>query len=115
MPHLRLAANKQTGVCYAITVEGLELPVIDITHPAFAEAVLTDADLQARFLRFLTRSPFRRLPKFLRQRLMARMMRGSLVGQVMQQARGTFVSGTSTYIMKLGPGMLGTVSTRSID
>jgi len=28
--------NKRTGVCYALTDDGLELPVVDITHPAFA-------------------------------------------------------------------------------
>ena len=28
--------NKKPGVCYAVTDDGLELPVIDITHPAFA-------------------------------------------------------------------------------
>ena len=28
--------NNKAGVCYAITDEGVELPVIDVTHPAFA-------------------------------------------------------------------------------
>jgi len=29
--------NKQQGVCYALTDDGVELPVIDITNPAFSE------------------------------------------------------------------------------
>lgn len=28
--------NKLPGVCYAVACDGLELPVIDITHTAFA-------------------------------------------------------------------------------
>jgi hypothetical protein len=28
--------NKKDGVCYAATREGVELSVVDVTHPAFA-------------------------------------------------------------------------------
>lgn len=115
MPNLLLETNKYPSVCYAVTPDGLELPVIDITHPAFAEPVLSDAELQAKFAAFLTRSPLRRLPKFLRTALYARMMRGSLVGKIMRQARDTFVPGTSTYLMKLPPEMLGAAYAKPTD
>ncbi len=39
-------AHKRFGVSYAVTDDGLELPVIDVTHPAFAIAP-TDAELAA--------------------------------------------------------------------
>ena len=38
--------QKRFGVSYAVTDTGLELPVIDVTHPAFAIAP-TDAELDA--------------------------------------------------------------------
>ena len=28
--------NKKPGLCYALTDDGVELPVIDVTHPSFA-------------------------------------------------------------------------------
>ncbi len=111
----RLEANKKLGVCYALTPGGLELPVIDITHPAFAEPALSDAELRERFTRFLERSPFRRLPRFLRSMLFQRMMRRSLVGRCLLEARNSFVSGTSTYLMKLGPDMLGAAYAQPLD
>lgn len=115
MPNPRLEASKKPGVCYAFTPEGLELPVIDLTHPAFAEPALSDAELHAQFAAFLARSPLRRLPKFLRTALYKRRMRGSLVGQIMLQARDTFVPGTSTYLMKLPPELLGAAYARPMD
>lgn len=115
MPSSRLEASKKPGVCYALTPDGLELPVIDITHPAFAEPVLSDAELQERFTRFLERSPFRRLPRFLRSMLFQRVMHRSLVGRCLLEARNSFVSGTSTYLMKLGPDMLGAAYSQPLD
>ncbi len=38
--------NKRAGVCYAATDDGLELPVIDITHPAFG-CEMTGAEISA--------------------------------------------------------------------
>ena len=38
--------NKRAGLVYAVTDDGLELPVIDITHPAFA-CETTEAEISA--------------------------------------------------------------------
>jgi hypothetical protein len=90
-------------LCYARTDEGLELPVVDITHPAFAETI-SPAELAAlanESLRRMERGA--RVPRFL-QRLFARrsiLMRGSL------DAAGSFASGMTTYFFKLGPQNLG--------
>jgi hypothetical protein len=37
--------NKRAGVFYVVTDDGLELPVIDLTHPAF-ELILSEAELK---------------------------------------------------------------------
>jgi len=59
--------NKKAGVCYALSEDGVELPVIDITHPAFAfqmdEATLVG--YLERFYREEERQ--KRLPVFLKR------------------------------------------------
>ncbi|HYQ18734.1 MAG TPA: hypothetical protein VEQ58_23325, partial [Polyangiaceae bacterium] len=53
MPVIRHAErNKRPGVSYAVTDDGLELPVLDVTHPAFAFE-LSDEKLAAMLRRFL--------------------------------------------------------------
>jgi hypothetical protein len=96
-------ANKRPGVCYAVTDDGIELPVIDVTHPAFAfdvgEPALTAAiaatleDL-ARF-KTMTRDELRAVAQE------SILLRGGL------KAGGSFMSGMTTYLHKLGPDNLG--------
>jgi hypothetical protein len=91
--------HRKPGVCYAVTDDGLELPVVDVTHAAFACEPST-AELVAiaeATLRGLRRS--RRMPGFLRRWVARRsiLMRGTL------DAAGTFVSGMTTYLYKIGP------------
>ena len=44
MPPKIAEKKKKAGVCYAVTDDGLELPVIDVTHPAF-EIQLNEGEL----------------------------------------------------------------------
>jgi hypothetical protein len=91
------------GVCYAATADGVELPVIDITHPAFALA-LSDADvaaLQRTFFAEATRRGW--MPGFLRRRLFRWYLGRSVLGRGLMNASGGFLSGMNTYLMKLGP------------
>src|SRR5262249_59124865 len=54
------------GLCYAVTDDGLELPAIDITHPAFAEEP-SAAEVEAMRRRDWRELNVRaRLPAFLR-------------------------------------------------
>jgi hypothetical protein len=90
------------GVRFAITDSGLGLPVVDVTHPAFA-FVCDDADLgriAARTRKGLEQA--RKLPAFALRFLMRR----SVIARDLQQARGRFVSGMTTYLFKIGPGNL---------
>lgn len=91
--------NRQPGVCYAVTADGVELPVIDMTNPAFAENASQEqlSALAEDFLRF-QKSPaiFRR---FFSSHSIA--MRG------LGSASGKFLDGMTTYVAKLGPNMLG--------
>jgi integrase len=95
--------NKKPGVCYAISDDGLELPVIDITHPAFACEVSQDelsvliADA-ARDLERIKQTPPEVVREFASQPILARGW---------MQSVGSFMSGMITYLNRLGPENLG--------
>ncbi len=103
----RAEYNKRAGVCYAVTNDGLELPVVDVTHPAFASS-LSDERQQALVAHFLDEQRrFARLPGWLRASLMRFFLRGSRIGNGLRRAEGTFLDGMTTYLFKLGPKNLG--------
>ncbi len=124
---IRQERNKKPGVSYALGHLGpvgqgdvgakdeLELPVVDVTHPAFALAP-TDAELAAAVARFLTEpQPLAGLPGFLRRPLLRLLLRGSVLARGIQSAEGGFLSGMNTYLLKLGPDNLGAAYARPID
>jgi hypothetical protein len=103
----RAEHNKKPGVCYAVTDDGLELPVVDVTHPAF-EPALSDERLQALTDRFLEEQRrFAKLPRLVRRIMLRFFMRGSRIGQGLRRADGHFLDGMTTYLFKLGPKNLG--------
>ena len=83
---------------YATTDEGLSLPVVDVTAPAFSVRV-SDAELDAMAEQFLQESASRpEMPPAVRE-VLAR----SILGKTLMAAAGTFLSGLHTYLLKLGP------------
>ncbi len=92
--------NKKPGVCYAFTDDGIELPVVDITNPAFALEVNED-ELPAfaeEWLRSMEK--WLKLPAFVRSFVGRRSV---LMGA---STRGSVLSGMATYLYKLGPDNL---------
>ncbi len=91
--------NKQPGVCYAVSDDGIELPVIDITHPAFAFHI-SAAELDALIVAMqkADQIPFAYLQAAAQKSLLLR-------GLV--ESAGTFTTGMMTYLNKLGPDVLG--------
>jgi hypothetical protein len=108
MPHVRRAEyHKKPGVYYAVTDDGLELPVVDVTHPAF-ELKLSEAKQQAMLARFLDEQRrFARLPSLVRGALMRFFTRGSIMARGLRRAEGTFLDGMTTYLFKVGAKNLG--------
>jgi hypothetical protein len=92
-------------VCYASTDEGVELPVIDVTHPAF-HLELSAEDMASGFRTHLAMMGRRRVPVWL-LRLWAHLVarRSPLVRGVVGAAGG-FLGGMDTYLLKLGPANL---------
>jgi hypothetical protein len=99
--------DRKPGVCYAWCDSGLELPVIDVTHPAFRREV-DDAELFARAEAF-ARAQAAKGPVARRvQRLMLRFfLRRSRLGRGILRASDGYLDGVTTYLMKLGPRNLG--------
>jgi hypothetical protein len=95
--------RKRPGVFYAVSDDGIELPVIDITNPAFAfdagEPALTAVidETLADLARFRTMSP---------EEIRARAQQSILLRRGLQ-ARGSFLDGMATYLHKIGPENLG--------
>jgi hypothetical protein len=104
LPHIEIPEqNKKSGVCYAASDDGIELPVIDVTHPAFACKVSPTElpaliDEAARNLATVKNTPPEVLRTIAAQSILAR-------GWV--QSVGSFMSGMITYLNRLGPENLG--------
>lgn len=107
--------KNRDGLCYASGPDGRSLPIIDITHPAFA-VNLDDAQLDAKIRAYIEELQRRdKLPGWV-QRLMFRIfLRKSVLGRSLRQASGGFLDGLSTYRLKLGPDNLDPAWAAPID
>ncbi len=108
-------ANKIPGVYYAVTNDGVELPVVDVTHPSFALHV-SEAEQRMLVDKFLREKvPLEQFPAPLRNLLLRFLLRGLILADGVRQAQDTFMSGMHTYLLKLGPEMLGRAYAKPID
>jgi|WetSurMetagenome_2_1015567.scaffolds.fasta_scaffold00060_15 hypothetical protein len=114
-PEIRLPENnKKPGVYYALTDDGVELPVIDVTHPSFT--VVNPPALPQRIEKAIEEwKRHSHAPKPLRVFFLWLFSRQSFLMQGIRQASGTFLSGMSTYMMKLGPDNMGTAYSKKFD
>jgi hypothetical protein len=95
--------QKKTGVCYAVADDGLELPVIDVTHPAF-QFTIGEEELSSAIDRFvLSLQAAAQLPPG----AMAAMAQKSRLMRGLVAADSAYTSGMVTYLNKLGPDNLG--------
>jgi hypothetical protein len=106
--------HKKPGVTYAVNEAGLELPVVDVTHPAFAVEI-SQGELD-RLLEEHRRNMqgMGKLSKLIQPLVLRLMARRSMIMRGIMAAAGGFMSGTDTYLLKLGPDNLGNYAS-SID
>jgi hypothetical protein len=98
--------NKKPGIHYALTDDGVELPIIDVTHPAFT--VVDPPDMDRRIESALMQwKKIERMPGPVRALSLWYLARQSILMKNIQNASGTFLSGMATYLAKLGPDNLG--------
>ena len=99
--------NKKPGVCYAFTAVGVELPIIDITHPSFHQDLGQD-QLDAAFERYVqAQLKMGALARWLQAKIVPLFLRRCVIGRGLLRSIGGYLDGMSTYLMKLGPGHLG--------
>ena len=95
-------AKAKSDLVYATTDDGLRLPVIDITQPAFAlpDDPASVAALDAAFRESETRNAL--MPRFIMHFMMRAAARRSRLLADILDPDTSFLAGLTTYIMKLG-------------
>jgi len=103
--------NKIPGISYVIARNGLELPVIDITHPSFKvnpdEKELKE--LEQKLINDGEKS--RKIPPLLRKIIVFFLLRRSYLGRGIMSSANTFTTGMTIYLLKLGAENLGSYAT----
>lgn len=108
--------EKKPGLCYAVTADGVELPVVDVTHPAFELEVPDKTGLEAMIAQAVDQqAKANRLPAIIRRPLFWLMARRSVLMRGILGADGHFLNGMTTYLMKLGPDNLGSGYAGALD
>jgi hypothetical protein len=101
--------NKIPELSYAFTLNGVELPVLDITHPDFVSC--TDEKILQKLLPYVEKNAeknaekFNKIPAFIKGFLAKRSFAMTELLQTGEE--NTFASGITTLMMKLGPRLIG--------
>ena len=100
-----------SGLHFATSPGGLRLPIIDITHPAFA------LDPSPKELKEIVASAIDDLEKrnAIPDPAFGLALRESVLASGIARARGGYLSGLATYMLKLGPDNLGEGWAKDID
>ena len=101
--------RKIPGISYALTESGIELPILDITHPLF-KASINKANLE-KLRKSIEKTGdkmvirLKEMPSFLTNFLSQHSY--IIAGFLSINKENNFLSGISTLMMKLGPGLIG--------
>ncbi len=101
--------NKIPGLSYAFTLNGVELPVLDITHPFFESC--TDNKILQKLLPYIEKNAeknaerFKRIPGFIKRYLAKHSF--AMAELLQTEEQNTYVTGITTLMMKLGPQLIG--------
>ena len=107
--------NKKAGVCYAMTDEGVELPIIDVTHPAFVLRP-TNSELDGLLQKHLKDLKSQeRMPAFVRRWMVRFVQEHSILLRGVEDSVGTFLTSMHTYMLKLGADNLNDAYVSRID
>ncbi|MBI5008940.1 MAG: hypothetical protein HZB98_04695, partial [Bacteroidia bacterium] len=101
--------NKIPELSYAFTLNGVELPVLDITHPLFAKC--TDEMVLEKLLPYVEKNAeenaakFNKIPDFVKRYLAGRSF--AMAELLQMDDESSYASGITTLMMKLGPDLIG--------
>jgi hypothetical protein len=109
--------NKKPGLSYAFTGNGVELPVLDITHPLFISSIdevkLKEMLKKAEENAEETAEKFNNMPPLILKFLGKRSF--TMAELLQNKGDNAFLSGVSTLMLKLGPGLIGKGRKRFLD
>jgi hypothetical protein len=109
--------NKKPGLSYALTGNGVELPVLDITHPLFISSIdevkLKEMLKKAEKNAEETAEKFNNMPAYVMKFLAKRSF--TMAELLQHKGDNAFLSGVSTLMLKLGPGLIGKGRKRFLD
>lgn len=117
MEKIKVEKKKIPGISYAFTMDGIELPVLDITNPLFSSSI--DEEKLDRMIPEIApeakkrAESFNKIPAFIKRFLSKRSF--IMAGMMEITSCNEFVSGLSTMMMKLGPGLIGKGRKKFLD
>lgn len=114
---LYLIKNKIPELSYAITINGVELAVLDITHPLFKssidEAKLKEILHKVEKTADKTAEKFNNMPDFIKNFFAKRSF---VMSELLQESNADeYLTGISTLMLKLGPNLIGKGKKRFFD
>ncbi|MCL7453623.1 MAG: hypothetical protein M8467_11320 [Anaerolineae bacterium] len=108
--------SRVPGLAYAFTDSGIELPVLDITHPQFVSSIdedHLDEVSKASIQKMLVMGQMSDAQK---RTYYEQLLKSYIFGPVFVRDPGAnFMSGMSTYVYKLGPNLIGGGPDREFD
>jgi hypothetical protein len=115
-PEKDLETSRIPRLAYAFTDNGIELPVLDITHPQFLSSIdenRLDEVSKASMQKMLALGGMSDAQK---RTYYERLLKSYIFGHVFVSNPGAnFMSGMSTYVYKLGPNLIGGGPDREFD
>jgi hypothetical protein len=107
--------RKIPGVAYASTPSGLELAILDITHPAFRLRQDADALAEEALALAQKRAAAGLAGRLFNRWVLPHILKRSRIGQGLLAAHGSHLDGLSTYLMKLGAPALAGPAFKALD
>jgi hypothetical protein len=105
--------NKIPGLCYVFTKTGIELPVLDITHPMFISSVDKVNLDELRKESIKAAKGMKDIPDSQKKLFYEKSL---IFGKHFHKdLKAKYLSGMSTYMLKLGPYLIGSAEERNLD
>jgi len=115
MTTARTSDGRPPGVLFVQAPDGGELPVIDVTNPAFA-LPYGEAEMKKRVALFLRSERLRaKIPQPIQRAMLRVAARRSRLARALYHAAEGVIGGMTLYVAKLGPRMLGSSYPTVID
>jgi hypothetical protein len=109
--------KKIRGLSYAVMANGIELPVLDITHPLFLSAI--NEKKLAKYLKEAEKGgekraeSFKKIPAFIKRFFVKNSF--IMADLLSENKEDNFLSGLSTLLLKMGPELIGGGRKRFLD